>query len=861
MTVRVLLVDDEPDILELTRLFLERTGGFDAEVSTSVREALVKLKSRRFDAIVSDYMMPETDGLEFLKRLRASGDDTPFIIFTGRGREDVAIEALNSGADFYLQKGGDPKAQFAELANMLRQATARRKAMLLVGSQKLEARALFQAFMDSAPFLAFVKDASGRHVYVNKAFETTFGIGRSDWLGKTSEELFPAEIARAHAINDREVLDRQVPLKYLEEATLKGATHDFLTYKFPVADADGKLTMIGGIAVDITERKEAENALREAYRKLEKLELIVGKSPAVAFLWRVAEGWPVEFVSESVKQWGYTPEDFLTGRVVYGSMIHPDDLERVEREVESNSRAGMREFAQEYRILTKSGEERWVYDLTYRLTNPEGEVTHHQGIVVDVTDKHRAEERLRLLSTAVEQSASSIVITNEKGEIEYVNPKYSQISGYPVAELLGQNPRILKSGKTPPEEYKRLWDTITRGMEWHGEFLNKKKSGELYWESATIAPVADPYSRKVHYVGVKEDITFKKMAEEELRESRASLAEAQRIAHLGNIVVSTQPFSIKWSEEAVRILGLDQGKPPKSFSELADLVFEEDKELLVSRMSAAMRSRERLDIEFRIRRPSGDVAWVYVKTRPVGDQGPASAGRFFATVMDITDRKRIEESLRQANEKLGLLGQVTRHDMMNQLSVLEGWLDIARAAEKDKAVLEYLTSMSTAAETIKRQIEFMADYQEMGVRPPEWIPLEEACSEGTSGLALGKVSLTVDLGGYEVYADRMIEKVFRNLVDNALRHGGKALSRIVIRAQLIDDGLAVVCEDDGEGVPETDKERIFEHGYGRHTGLGLYVTRQILGITGMTIRETGRFGEGARFEISVPKGSFRQGGR
>ena len=137
------------------------------------------------------------------------------------------------------------------------------------------------------------------------------------------------------------------------------------------------------------------------------------------------------------------------------------------------------------------------------------------GYAGDITERKRAEEKLRQLSTAVEQSPASIVITDTAGDIEYVNPKFVQVTGYTLAEALGKNPRILKSGEKSPEAYRELWETISAGKEWRGEFHNKKKNGELYWESASISPIRDLADRVTHYVAVKEDITARKQTEAE----------------------------------------------------------------------------------------------------------------------------------------------------------------------------------------------------------------------------------------------------------------------------------------------------------------------------------------------------------
>jgi len=124
----ILYVDDEPGLLEIGKMFLEQGGRFSVETITSAAEALEILRTEHYDAIISDYQMPVMDGIEFLKRVRASGNTIPFIIFTGRGREEIVIQALNEGADFYLQKGGEPLSQFAELAHKIRQAVQQRMA-------------------------------------------------------------------------------------------------------------------------------------------------------------------------------------------------------------------------------------------------------------------------------------------------------------------------------------------------------------------------------------------------------------------------------------------------------------------------------------------------------------------------------------------------------------------------------------------------------------------------------------------------------------------------------------------------------------------------------------------------------------
>ena len=170
------------------------------------------------------------------------------------------------------------------------------------------------------------------------------------------------------------------------------------------------------------------------------------------------------------------------------------------------------------------------------LRGSNGEISGVLGMYMDITERKQAEVKIQQLSFAVEQSPASIVITDPAGNIEYVNPKFVAVTGYALAEVLGKNPRVLKSGEKGPEAYRELWQTITAGKEWRGEFHNKKKNGELYWESASISPIRDREARITHYVTVKEDITARKQTEAErvrlIQELQAALANVKALSGL-----------------------------------------------------------------------------------------------------------------------------------------------------------------------------------------------------------------------------------------------------------------------------------------------------------------------------------------
>jgi PAS domain S-box-containing protein len=226
-------------------------------------------------------------------------------------------------------------------------------------------------------------------------------------------------------------------------------------------------------------------------------------------------------------------------------------------------------------------------------------------------------------------------------------------------------------------------------------------------------------------------------------------------------------------------------------------------------------------------------------------------------VHDITDRKRAEKAILQANKKLNLLSGITRHDINNQLLALQGYLSMLELKRSDPAFTEYFQKAMTAADRISAMIRFTKEYQSIGLNAPAWQDCRTLVENAAKQSLAGNIMLKNDIPAKtEVFADPLIVKVFYNLMDNAVRYGGK-ITTIRFSVQEPGHDPRIICEDDGDGIPAESKEQIFNRGFGKNTGLGLALSREILDITGITIRETGEPGKGARFEILVPDGSFR----
>jgi PAS domain S-box-containing protein len=230
-------------------------------------------------------------------------------------------------------------------------------------------------------------------------------------------------------------------------------------------------------------------------------------------------------------------------------------------------------------------------------------------------------------------------------------------------------------------------------------------------------------------------------------------------------------------------------------------------------------------------------------------------------IHDITELRQAEEALRLANKKLNLLSSITRHDIRNQLMALKTYLQLNEdAIDKPAELADYFIKEMKIADNIERQISFTRDYEDLGVNAPSWHNVDAVVKAAMAALPMRDIRVIVDRNDLEVNADALFEKVFYNLFDNALRYGGKNLSEIHITSRDGHSGALVVSfEDNGTGIEAGDKIHIFSKGFGKNTGLGLFLSSEILSITGITIAETGIPGKGARFEMTVPKGCYRSG--
>lgn len=707
--IRVLIVDDEPSLGQVCQLFLEEIGGFSCDTITSGPEALEMVSTSPYDAIVSDYQMPEMDGIELLKEIRGGGRDTPFIIFTGKGREAVVIEALNSGADFYLQKGGNPEALFLELASKIRQAVQRKR------TEEALVRTRFS--IEHSPEEYYWIDCDGAHLDVNEQ--------SCSMLGYTREELRHLRV------------------------------------------------------MDIDPLYEEEDAWRTLWQRLKE-----DRHLRIESVHRKKDGtlYPVEI------------------SLAYHKM-------------------GAKEFM--------------------------------CAFAYDISGKKKAQEEAHLADVMkwaiFETSGEAMAVFDEDSTILMANKEFERLTGYSVEDLVGKKSWtefVSEKDRIRLLEYHRLRGTHKGAVPRRYEFQSVNRSGAVRSLSAVVDMVPGTTLRIASYI----DITERKRAEEAIRKSEKNLRSFMNALIEPAFLLGVNGAVLAANDAAMETIGGgDCGRVGSPLGDLCPRVFT----VLKLPLKRAIQEKKPINVECSVRE-----RFINVKICPVTD-GNGNVESLAVYGMDVTDQKNTRDALKKANKKINLLAGISRYDMLGQIAVALSSLSLASQQIPEGDVRARIENAQMAVGNILKNLEFAKDYPDLGMKAPEWQRLDEAVRNAAASVSLDGVRLEVQTAEVEVFADPMLERVFANLMDNAMRHGDGVTAIRVSFRERGDGGGVIVVEDDGPGIPEKVKGQIFESRYGRYSGPGLFLVREILDITGISIAEKGEVGKGAQFLITVPPGGYR----
>jgi PAS domain S-box-containing protein len=521
--------------------------------------------------------------------------------------------------------------------------------------EMFNARQTLQSILDTIPQRVFWKDRNLVYLGCNKAFAMDAGLkDPAGIIGKNDYELPWRETAELYRTDDKLVMEQAAPRLNLEEPQSRpdGSTWRLRTSKLPLRDREGKVIGVIGTYEDITERKRAEAARDFLASIVESSDdAIIGKS---------TEGVIHSWNAGAERLYGYTASEMI-GQSIF-LLVPPERHEEVAgflKRIKQGERIAHHTAVR----LRKGGGLIDVSVTISPLKNARGEVVGASTIARDITERMRAEDQLRKLSRAVEQSPASVVITDLTGKIEYVNPKFVRLTGYTLDEALGKNPRILNSGEHHAEMYEQLWRTITSGSEWRGEFHNKKKNGELYWEYAVISPIRNAEGAITHFLAVKEDITERKRADEALRESEEGLAAAQRIAHIGSWHWNVQTDTAHWSDQTFRIFGLTPGQLKDHRQVFLGLIHPADRMRVEHALTDALNGIRDYDIEYRIQLADGTEKVIHAQGEVLKDLAGKTIG-MRGINHDITAQKRAEEAVRRSEIRFRTLFDSTSDAVM-----------------------------------------------------------------------------------------------------------------------------------------------------------------------------------------------------
>jgi PAS domain S-box-containing protein len=976
--IRVLHVDDDASLREIFKLILlDLDGGFEIEQACCVDEGLSKLSVGCYDVVVSDYEMPQKDGLQFLKELREQQNDTPFILFTGRGREEVAIKALNLGADGYYNKQGNPETVYGELAHGIIQLVSQNRLREKLFAEEERFRQLFS----NTPMAAAIYEViNGGEDFVfkdiNSAAERIEKIEKASVLGERVTNVFPgvknfgifevfkrvsktgkaeyfpdaiyqdsrdtgswrenwviklpndniaaiynditerkkaetelkatfevlervgesidaglAVIGKDYRVvwankrlmdlgvapnkkcyqtfNCSEIICKDCGAKKIFEQNISLDVHEFKTVNSkgettwvelrvtPLKDKERKVTAALELAVPITERKKAVDALEESHARYRDL---ADSLPEIVFETDI-KGKLIYANERAFEITGYSKENFAKGICVF-DLLRKEDEQRA-KENFSKILTNNPYKDNEYTFVKKDGST-FQAIIVSRPIVVDNQTIGLRGIVVDITQRKKVEGVLResekKYRTLVEQSTHGILIAQGNiPKLVFVNSAFSKVLGYSVQELLSLSPQqtieLVYSddrdlffkrfkerleGKPAPSQY-----TI-RGI---------RKDGTIVWLEMSSALIE--YGGQPAVQAMFADITERKKVLDALRASEERYKAYVENSPVAFFVANAEGKYEQVNEAACKLLGYDRNELLEMT--IFNILFEKDVSLGLKQFVSLKETGKTL-FDVSLKRKDGKPVYVILNATKLPD------GRLMAFCENISERKKSEEKLKEnsqrielMNEKLNVVGSLTRHDVGNKLMVANSNLFLLRKMIGDKPEFaKYFDGINSALESANRIFEFSRFCEQIGAEEPSKENVFECFNQAAALLPnLGSVKVVNECGELVVMADSMLKQIFYNFIDNSLKHGEK-VTQIRLHYSKEREELKLFYEDNGVGVSETNKPKIFNSGFTTRgsSGLGLSLVKKMIEFYGWTITEEGEAGKGAKFVISIPLSLF-----
>ncbi|WP_280585936.1 PAS domain-containing protein [Halorubrum sp. Boch-26] len=696
----------------------------------------------------------------------------------------------------------------------------------------------FQTVLETMSAAVFLKDADGRYLLMNQACRDLFDVD-ADPVGMTDEDLFPRETAEQARVDDTRVLEHGEQLQVEETIPTPAGESVRLTRKSPVYD-DGEIVAVCGVSTDITERKERERALQ---RLKDRLELAVEGAQLGVWDWDMATD-EVEFNEQWAQMLGHSADEIGSHVDEWERRVHPEDLGLVEDALSDHMAGETEYYDTEHRMRTASGEWKWVRDVGKVVERDDGgEPVRAVGIHLDIDDQKRREKELERTRALIERTQESASIGWWEVDLVAESLTWSdevyRIHGVPVEESIELEEAI---GFYHPDDRETIQTAFDRLVE-EGESYDLElrivtASGRTRWVRGIGDPKFDDAGDVVGALGLFQNITERKEYETALEATREELRKIIDLVpdlvfvknREGEYLLANEATAEAYGKTPEEVEGRSEGDIIPEVDDSAEFR-QDDLEVIESGEPKAI-GEETLttaDGETRILQTTK----IPYKMPETGEDAVLGYAR------DVTDLKEYERTVEEQRDSLKLLNQVVRHDIRNQLMVVESYTELLEDSLSDDQSRTYARTVIEAAKQAAEITETARDVTEVLLQvgsDRSGVSLRDELSDQIEQIRSDQDRATVSLDGgipdVTVLADDLLEAVFRNLLTNAVVHNNEDVAEIVVSTRVSDDTVRVSIADNGPGIEDKHKAQIFQEGEkgleSGGTGVGLYLVKTLV---------------------------------
>jgi len=784
--ISVLYVDDESALLEVTKDFMERGGEFRVDTATSARETIEKLKVERYDALVADYQMPEMDGIELLKYLRPRCNGIPFILFTGKGGEDVAIEALNAGVDFYIQKGGSPGIRFAELETKIRSAVARRQSEKALRQSEITYRSLVENLAD----VVYVVNDEGAITYVSPRI-SRFGYDPKDVTGKDFAMLVCAEDIPSVARHFTDVKQGIISSFDFRITDTSGQSRWVRASGSPLID-HSRCVGVQGLLTEITEDKKNDEALRG--REILHRLLLNSATDGMLVL-DPKTGTPFEFNEEACRQLGYTREEFAGLKP--GDWVVADEPQKLRELIPLILRKGQMTF--ETRHRTKDGRIREVVVTAQALdTDNQKKI----GVIIhDFTDENMAmkalTDRADQFEEIYEQAPFACMTLSPDGRVTSINQAGTELLFCPKNEIIGKFPGEF----IVPEEQARFFAGIQEleqsGSIRDARFTLARNDGHTTFVSLNGSVARDPTGKAARLFVTLSDITGQVKEATTLQATAASREGIIAGARDGIVVCTPDLVLTGWNLAMEDITGIfARDAVGKQLADLLPFLNGTGPDSPPARaLAGEIVATPDSWYEYT---GTGKHGWARAIFSPLRNAS-GEIGGIIGVVQEITARTITVQRIRASNRLYAISSKV-RAAAANTRELEVLLAETCRIAASEDAVCMAWIGLFDHAAGILRPVAHAGNGEEL---PKEGYRIADTCQEGDDlagdAIRTGTVRVCRDTGTGPA------AELWR---EDALRHGYRSLAAVPFRLKGEIVGILTICSGEPDAFSETEAEEL-----------------------------------------------------